>query len=233
MPRPAAEPGFRYERKIAIEGLSLQELRLWVRTHPAVFREHYPAREVNNVYLDTPELAAYTVHVDGAERRFKLRVRWYGASRGRVEAPVLEVKLKRGNVGTKHRFALPPLDYDGGLDVGAVRAAVAPQVADRAVAAALDRAVPVLFNRYHRHYWASGDGRLRLTLDTGLRFESVRGRRIGPVDAHDERDVLVFELKYGVADEALAAQVFQGLPLRLGKSSKYLRGIARLGGGRV
>jgi hypothetical protein len=230
MPRPDADPRFRFERKVAIQGLSLQEMRLWIRTHPAVFREQHPARAVNNVYLDTPELGAYAVHVDGAERRFKLRVRWYGDARGRVEAPVLEIKIKRGHVGSKERFALPPLEYDGGLDVGALRAAVAPQITDRDVAAALDRVVPVLFNRYDRHYFASGDGRLRLTIDTGLRFESLRGRRFGPLDVHDERDHLVFELKYAVADEARAAWVFQGLPVRLGKSSKYLRGIARLGG---
>ena len=227
-PRP--EAGFRYERKVMLRGFSRQETELWVRTHPAGFRVQHPARAVNNVYLDTPELTAFAAHVNGAERRFKLRVRWYGAPRGPVGAPVLEVKLKRGNVGTKLRFDLPPFDYDGGLDAEAVRAALASRVTDRDLAAALGRSLPVLFNRYERHYYASADRRFRLTVDTGLRFEAVRGRRIGPLDAHDERDLLILELKYAVPDEAVADRVFQRLPFRLGKSSKYLLGVARLGG---
>jgi hypothetical protein len=229
---PAPAPELRYERKVAVAGFSLQETELWVRTHPAAFRVQHPSREVNNVYLDTPGLAAFAAHVNGAERRFKLRVRWYGAPRGRIAAPVLEVKLKRGHVGTKLRFALPPLEYDGGLDVGALRAALAPQVSDRDLAAAIGHSLPVLFNRYERRYYESGDRRFRLTVDTGLRFESVRGRRIGPLDAHEERDLLILELKYAVADDAVASRIFERLPFRLGKSSKYLLGVARLGGRR-
>jgi len=77
----------RYERKFVADGFTLPEVLALVRRHPAAFREVYPARSVNNLYLDSPEFSDYHDHVNGVAHRNKTRIRWYGAWSGRLDAP--------------------------------------------------------------------------------------------------------------------------------------------------
>lgn len=62
-------------------------------------------QQITSLYLDTPRLAFFRNHVEGAPDRFKLRVRAYGMPPYRdVYA---EVKRKVGLVGRKHRARVP------------------------------------------------------------------------------------------------------------------------------
>jgi hypothetical protein len=45
-------PKLRYEKKFIAEGFTLPEVLARVKRHPAAFREVYPPRIVNNIYLD-------------------------------------------------------------------------------------------------------------------------------------------------------------------------------------
>ena len=72
-------PNLRYERKFIADRLALAEVLALVKRHPAAFREAYPARNVNNLYLDSPDLRDYRDHVNGIAHRTKTRIRWYGA----------------------------------------------------------------------------------------------------------------------------------------------------------
>jgi hypothetical protein len=54
---PEAE--FRYERKFLVEELDAHQVKLLVRLHPALFYQPYPPRQVNSLYLDSPELEDY------------------------------------------------------------------------------------------------------------------------------------------------------------------------------
>jgi hypothetical protein len=229
--RPSPEASWRYERKFEAHGLPLPEVEHALRLHPACFRTAYPSRQVNNLYFDSPDLRWFATHVNGAPTRFKLRIRWYGAARGLVPAPVLELKLRRGMVGSKARFALPPLEYGPDLDVAALRRETLRRVPDREVAEALAGAEPVLLNRYHRRYLLSADRRFRMTVDSALRFETAGARPIGALSLFEERGAVVLELKYGVGDDGGAARVAGALPFRLGKYSKYVQGVLRLGAG--
>jgi hypothetical protein len=219
----------RCERKFYASGVALAEVELLLRTHPAHFRVLHPTRHVNNVYLDTPNLARFLTHVDGCAERIKLRVRWYGAALGTVPAPVLERKARRGGVGSKLRVELPPLRYGPGFDTQAVRLAALARCGG-ALAAELAVSEPVLFNRYRRSYYLSADGRFRVTLDSELRFEAVLGRAAGMLRTFTERDLVVVELKYDPRDEPRAERVAGRLPFRLSKFSKYVAGVTRLAG---
>src|SRR5262245_57506625 len=112
----------RYERKFIADGHTLAEVLAIVRRHPAAFRQSYPARVVNNVYLDSPALSNYYDHINGVSNRVKTRVRWYGPTSITLEKPVLEQKLKRGLVGGKSSHPLPAFSLNG--------AAVRPCLAD-------------------------------------------------------------------------------------------------------
>jgi hypothetical protein len=225
-----AEPRRRYERKFEAARIAIAEIEMILRLHPAGFGCAFPARWVNNLYLDTNDLRAFHTHVNGAPRRDKLRIRWYGPARGTAAAPVLEVKSRWGQVGAKSRFPLPPFECGRGFDFDPIRRSVLERIADADLAEAVERAVPTLFNRYHRRYLISGDRRFRITIDSELCFEAV-GRGIGGgVARFEERGITVLELKYDVAHDGAAACIARHLPFRLGKSSKYVRGITRLMG---
>jgi hypothetical protein len=227
---PSPEPTWRYERKFTAHGVPLAEVAMILRLQPACFRTAFPARQVNNLYLDQSDLRSFHTHVNGAAVRDKVRIRWYGAAYGDVARPVLEVKRKRGQAGTKTRFPLAPFVYGPGFDFEAVRRDALARIGDVAVAEFVAGAETALLNRYQRDYLLSADRRFRLTIDRGLRFERVHGRGVDAACAVDERDAVILELKYAVADEAAAQLVTRRLPFRLGKYSKYLQGITRLSG---
>jgi hypothetical protein len=227
---PPAEPTWRYERKFIAHGVPLAQVEMILRLHPACFRIAFPQRTVNNLYLDQPDLRSFHTHANGAAVRQKLRIRWYGTAQGEVARPVLEVKRKHGDVGTKTRFPLPAFVYGPRFDFEAVRRAALERIGDADVAQFVAGADPALVNRYRRDYLLSADRRFRLTIDRALRFERVLGRGVDAACAVEERDALVLELKYAAADEAAGRQVAARLPFRLGKYSKYLQGVTRLAG---
>jgi hypothetical protein len=104
---------FRYEKKFIAEGFTLAGVLAGVKQHPSAFREVYPPRVVNNVYLDSPSRRDYRDHVNGAANRTKTRVRWYGARFEAAERPMLERKLKRGMVSAKEAYQIPTLSING------------------------------------------------------------------------------------------------------------------------
>ncbi|TXB63775.1 polyphosphate polymerase domain-containing protein [Phaeodactylibacter luteus] len=206
----------RYERKYKIEQLSPAVVETVVRHHPAGFRALHPPRYINNLYFDTPGFTAFQDNVDGAPQRLKYRLRWYGADFSTLQDPVLEAKVKDNQVGYKRHFPLPPGRY--GLQ--ALPALVGQC---RALAHKGLDLQPVLFNRYHRSYWAAPAYPFRLTIDTALSFGPYAPSGVGRLPYTEE--AVVVEVKYESGDEHLAGFVLQHLPFRMTKSSKFVTGI--------
>ncbi len=98
----------RYERKYRVPGDGFEAIRAIVETHPQSFRKQFPDRQVNNIYLDSPDLECYWNNLAGAANREKFRIRWYGEITDKVEFPVLELKRKDGELGSKFSQKLQP-----------------------------------------------------------------------------------------------------------------------------
>ncbi|MAF64649.1 MAG: hypothetical protein CMJ84_03175 [Planctomycetes bacterium] len=230
--QPADAEDYRYERKYHAQGIDLAAVEALLRLHPAHFRQAFPPRFVNNLYLDSPTLSDYSAHVNGMANRRKVRVRWYGDDAGGADRilprPVLELKTRRGTVGTKPSFPLAPMTRAELLARGgALRNAVASGVPID-VRELLARSLPALFNRYHRRYLLTADGRFRLTIDTDLEFTAPRP--VGLRRRHRARGLIVLELKYARRDDDGAGHIASHLPFRLDKLSKYVHGIQALTG---
>jgi SPX domain protein involved in polyphosphate accumulation len=231
----------RYERKYRIELDSFAQVKQTVREHPMAFRNLFPDRIVNNLYLDTPYLDFLNENLDGVGIRTKFRIRWYGADFENAATPMLEVKRKDGELGDKLFAPLPELgigrtdlpDYlNRNLqqtlqiksdprkpdETGHLREFVLPNV----------RLEPALYNRYLRSYLISRDGKFRLTLDRKMEFASAR-RQLGGNLRWRLDDAVVMEIKYDQADEHRWDSIGQFLPYRLGKNSKYVNGLILTG----
>lgn len=220
---------YRYERKFLVEDLHPFQVAALVKQHPHLFFAPYPPRYVNNLYLDTPEMANYHDNIDGAMQRRKVRIRWYGQPFGTISEPRLEIKIKEGLVGTKQTYTLPPFHLDSHFCDRRFQQLVSESDLPAKIKLDLRGLNLALFNRYYRHYYATHDAAFRLTLDSQLAFYRVNGlfgsRFIHRQVAH--RDVVV-ELKYELEQEPFATRVAAFFPFRMTRMSKYVQGIERV-----
>jgi VTC domain len=220
----ASIPSLRYELKFIANGPGLDEVLAFVKRHPASFHETYPARVVNNMYFDSPGRGDYYDHVNGVGNRSKTRIRWYGEPNGVIARPTLERKIKRGVVSGKESHPLPVFCMNDAAVNARAQAAISGAKLPVMLQLALQQREPSLFNRYHRHYLVSGDGRFRLTVDSGLRFAGITPN-IFSMPAHP---AVIVELKFGPEFADDAGLVTNGMPFRVARFSKYVAGIERM-----
>jgi hypothetical protein len=216
-----AENHFRYERKFATPCLSEDEAEVAIKNNPFMFDEIYHERRVNNIYLDSLGMDSYFGNVMGYAERTKIRVRWYGDSPDAAR-PTLELKVKRGLVGTKLSYPLPPFSLGQlGLDEmkEMFRRAKLPDWLEEK----LGNQRFALYNSYKRKYFLSACKEFRATLDSELRYAGVMQQ--DPLALSGERPDfrVIVEVKY--ANEADARGVTTHFPFRMTKSSKYVTGI--------
>ncbi len=220
-----ASDDLRYERKLLPVGYAHPEVLALIHQHPSGFHEVYSPRWVNNLYLDSPRLEDYHDHVTGLATRSKSRIRWYGDLRGSISKPVFERKRKQGTLSGKLSSAVPELALNGGLDEPKLRAMLSKLGPENPLSRCLDDRQPSLINRYHRHYFLSGDGRVRLTVDSDLSFYAPDRTATALVSSAPEEYAVVIELKYAPADGDCAADIANWFPCRIARCSKYVLGI--------
>ncbi|MBN1764942.1 MAG: VTC domain-containing protein [Sedimentisphaerales bacterium] len=219
---------YRYERKFVVSELSTAEIEAIVKMHPALFLEHYPPRFVNNIYCDTLELNNYHDTIDGAGRRVKVRIRWYHDLFGRIDKPILELKIKRGLVGTKQCFPLESFVLDEKFNIQTIHQAFRQADIPESTCLELLSFEPTLLNRYLRSYFQSADGHFRLTIDRNMDFYALDSGMNTFCHTHTDQHNTVVELKYN-QDQNQAAERIAGLfPFRLSRNSKYINGIENL-----
>ncbi|HSH00014.1 MAG TPA: VTC domain-containing protein [candidate division Zixibacteria bacterium] len=218
----------RFERKFLIDALSAREVEALIKSHPAVFREVYYEREVNNLYLDTYDYKNYWDNVSGSQRRAKVRLRWYDVRADEVIEPTLEIKIKDGFVGWKSSHRLAPLRLMKTSRAALLRA-IGESVLLESMRVTLATREPALLNRYLRRYFVSADRQFRLTLDRELSyFQPGAGGAPGLESVRDRRHVIL-EIKYAADADTDAAAIAGAFPFRVTKSSKYVSGLASLG----
>ena len=220
----------RHEIKLVADETDYHSVALAVRLHPAAFREAYPSRWINSVYFDSLGLDACMDNLAGISRRTKVRFRWYGDLHG-FESGTLEFKRKRNQFGWKDRF-----EVAGRIDLRAsswrqLRSHIRSGLPSSALELYDRNMLPVLINRYCRDYYISADGKVRITLDRGLRIFDQRTRPAPNLSFESPlAHTMVVETKFAVEDRGRAQEVLQSLPIRVSKNSKYVRGVLSITG---
>ena len=216
-------PDLRFERKFRVDTMSRQAAESVIKLHPAMFREIYQARTVNNIYFDSHHLQSYWETVEGHCDRTKVRTRWYGDLTSHVLSPMLELKVKSGLTSGKSTYALSPFDLDKALSSNRLYGLLEGSGLSDHTGEALSDLLPTLLNRYDRQYYLSADGSFRVTIDHNMRF-----RRLGalPMSGYDfSTDRVIVELKYTTDQDGQARQIASRFPFRMTKFSKYAFGI--------
>ena len=219
---------FRYERKFLISELDRHEVESIVKFNSAIFSEIYTQRFVNNIYFDTISHSNYFDSIMGASQRLKSRIRWYGDLFGLIEQPTLELKIKRGFLGSKLRFPLDSFYLDEEYSLKVQQDIFAKSTVPCVLLEHLKSLRFSLLTRYSRKYFISADHKFRITLDFDMEFY-----KIGPSNNSFNEKIVdhnntVLELKYSDKDEEMAGVITNQFPFRMTKSSKYVSGIEEL-----
>jgi SPX domain protein involved in polyphosphate accumulation len=218
----------RFERKFFISDFSIEEVTTAVELHPDFFSEIFEKRYVNNVYFDTDELSCYHDNIEGKSERVKLRIRWYGNFKGLIEKPILEIKIKKGQLGNKISIPLESFVFNSISDVENTL----KQVNSLELGLPVDLSFfkPSLLNRYARTYHLSADKKYRVTLDQEQKFLEAAPFENMEVNAIEDTTSVILELKYAQNDDDYARTIISKFPFRLTRSSKYVRGLELLHG---
>lgn len=215
----------RYEKKFTINDLERIEVENIIKHHPFIFLKTYPKRQVNNIYLDSINFESYFANNDGISQRIKVRIRWYGNFFGLIKNPILELKVRDHDAGSKIIFPLKSfkIDEDFSIDILNKDVFIGSDLPEWLVDR-LKYLKPVLFNHYIRDYFISACKRFRVTLDTDMVFMVAESKKNYFLNLHKE-DFHVLELKYSITDEDVARLVTGHFPFRLTRNSKYVHGI--------
>ncbi len=216
---------FRYEKKFFIEGMNAAQILSVLKTHPAMFRELYPMRYVNNIYLDSSLLEDYYSNVNGYHSRRKVRVRWYHELFREVKDALLELKNKEGEVGSKEQYPFPAFKADDSLTEREFQKIIHDSDLPQEVKFLLRDLEFAILNRYQRWYFSTPDKNYRITVDADLSFYHLGKLSNRFTPQFTVRSYNILELKYQVDDDLAAQRIVSALPFRITRSSKYITGI--------
>ncbi len=216
---------YRYERKMSTS-LDRQECISLVKKHPAIFSEIYYERYVNSIYFDSLDKKCYFDALDGVSKKVKFRIRWYGDLFGDVRKPILELKIREGQLIKKmlvpvKRFSISQNDFS--ISSNILTKSNIPEWLRLHVMFK----EPVLLVRFLRKYFLSGDGLYRITIDSDVQYYPMGLlSNVLLCKIYDFNTIL--ELKYNTEDDEKAEKVTNFFPFRIIKNSKYIRGLEKL-----
>ena len=220
---------WRFERKFFISELNRYEIKDIVKFHPAMFSEIYYGRNVNNIYLDSYSLTNFFKNVDGQSQRLKVRVRWYGDLLGAIKSPVLEFKIRSGQLGRKVSYKLNNFTLDENLTNDFLHHVFEESDIPKEIKQFLREFNTTLLNSYSRKYFQSADKRFRITTDFNMRYikliSHLHNNYINELVDYKNN---ILELKYEKDIDDYARKITNYFPFRMTKSSKYVTGIDSL-----
>lgn len=211
---------FRHEFKLVSQDLAYAGVMGILRAEAHLAQLH-PPRQVQSVYLDTPNGRALEENLAGISHREKVRFRWYGAATDQVTGR-LECKVRHNLYGWKHLVQVEtPLAVEG-----CDRFQFVQQLDPLVEADWRDRLrglQPAQWIRYQREYLGSIDGRLRVTVDRNLKVSDQRLRaRLCPRFTTPTGRLLIVEIKCSAENYRAAQRLVHRLPMQVGKCSKFV-----------
>lgn len=214
----------RIENKFVFPEKNEWRLLQWIRSSALGLAPTFPKRRINSIYLDSWDFANYAANMEGDPTRGKPRIRWYGE--GIPDQLYLEIKLRKAQTGYKKRALFPHAllgnkVVGGGLSDargpdGWVRALRNIPEMDDFLRSYLSSLTPNVEIRYEREYYECLNGKIRLTIDTDLRY-----RRYGTKQNFIRDHLAVCEIKTPIGENSLRLFMQSGFPFRISRNSKY------------
>ena len=214
---------YRYERKFVFSYYEQNYIDAFLKFHPLKFKPIFSERKINNIYFDTINLKHYFDNIDGLSDRRKLRLRWYNNFSKKIKNSRLEIKIKRGHVGTKKVYSVGNVDSNKLLQFAYFTNLLKKNNVNVEIVQDFLTLQPALVNSYKRKYYLSNDGSYRVTVDRDMeyfRFDNFINEEKGFIS-----DKLVLEIKYSEKHDVNYRKIKNSIAQRLSRNSKYVNGI--------
>ncbi len=180
---------------------------------------------MQSLYFDSMDLGSFEDNLAGIAGRRKARMRWYGDAIN-VRQARLEIKCKRHRLGLKFSY---PLELDAPLDslpFPELSSCIRERLPDEAQILFGRMSEPVLTTRYRRRYFASADGRVRVTLDRKIQiFDQYEFATLNGDLPAILPEISILEVKYPARIDSWVRESMEALPTRLSRFSKYTVGV--------
>jgi SPX domain protein involved in polyphosphate accumulation len=212
----------RNERKFLTGHQTYQQTEDFLLSNKYPIHEIYEKRFINNVYFDTHDYQFFSTNVEGDNKRLKVRIRWYGNLHN-VMKPILEYKIKNGNIVSKKNYQIEMNHLSEILDTTSFMKRISETCSDKKVAEQLLYLKPTLVNRYFRGYYSTQNEHVRLTIDEDVEFYSP-----DTLTLFYKEHARLLELKYAPEHEKTAELLSNTMDFRLKKNSKYVNGLSKL-----
>ncbi len=205
---------YRYELKFPIRKDKIHLVDIWINNQIFI-KKHYPDREINSCYYDTPFYKTANDNIAGISRRLKFRSRWYNNDK----KPFFEVKIKKSTLGTKVICKLDDYDF------------VNKKISVKNFQNNKDyfykylnnlELDPVIQISYIRKYYIRNN--IRITLDNNIKYKDLKKNNNSL--CFDNSNIL--EIKFDKIYLNEAKEFFKHFPFRAKRNSKYLRGLSHL-----
>lgn len=219
---------FRYECKFYVTDLTKEEIESILKHHPAIFREIYHQRFVNNIYLDSFNMRYYFDNINGLNRRLKVRIRWYGDLFGAIKNPMLELKIKHNLHVGKIIYPLKDFAMGNTLSIDSIRKIFNESPLPDILKFHLMELNFSLLNRFERKYFLSADRKCRVTIDNNIQLYALKPFNNNFLHKIIDYASVIMELKYNMPHEENIDVITNRFPFRVTRSSKYALGVERL-----
>ena len=219
---------YRFERKFYNKSYNAIDLECIIKLNSANFNEIFHQRLNNNIYFDTSNLEFFRQNINGDSQRMKVRVRWYGEMFGMIKKPVLEIKIRNGQLNRKESYPINQFSIDKGFNSRTVISTIIESDIPERIKEKVRLLTPTLLNQYSRKYFGSFDGNFRATIDKEMRYYKINQYVNYFINCSSLNEFSILELKYQPEYDKLANNITQQFPFRLTKSSKYVEGITNI-----
>ena len=211
----------RFERKWKIPSDKFLNLDKALKNSNFCFIKHFEKRWVNSIYFDDMFNNSIYQNLDGIQKKYKVRIRWYG-NRNVIKNPTIEIKKKDGFIVLKDK-----------KKINSINTEISKQVLSN-LTHELKKNFPILisfkpvsFTHYLRFYYISKDNKIRATIDKDISYKRINNFTVKyPIKKDDS---IILELKYNTDHDYLVRKSFSNKnKLRISRNSKFINSILNI-----
>ena len=220
----------RYEIKFITYQHNYHYLINWLKLHQFNFQREYNSRIVNNIYFDSLNYDSFKANIFGDSSRIKTRFRWYGNLDSSKNGK-FEIKYKRNLYGWKNRYIVENFDLSQKKNWAELINIIWESLPDKERLNFEGCLYPKIINQYHRDYFKSYNGKIRVTLDKeNYVFDQRFYKFPNLLNKIITQSTVVMEFKFDRDEKGHLKNLIKSVPIRSSRNSKYINSIRAVTG---
>ena len=214
----------RIEKKFLIEPSSKEKYIQVIKSLPLKIKKKYNSRQVNNIYLDTQVNQSLVDHLNGLNKRYKCRVRWYGDFYD-FNSPILEFKVKVNQVTEKKKIYLVKdanQKFDTNKEI--FLNFLSKQLQKNKVVNFIKNHKVSRIITYNRDYYESLSKNIRFTIDRDLKYKTWVNNKIKNDCSRNfmHQNFNIIEAKYDFKLQSILPDIVSAFKLKSQSYSKFV-----------